>query len=170
MLNRIILAGNLGRDPEIQVTQHGREIAKFSLATSAKWKDKDGEWQKHTYWHHIVVYRDSTVCWIKDNLKKGDPVFVEGTLTYHHGEDKRGNAYRATHIKVSGQYGRVHCLRSKNPRAEAVEFSRLGHVFEDLKSEPFEIEEFFPESFESEDLESENSSLEDSQSNQQSQQ
>ena len=65
MLNQVILEGRLGREPDIFMTQQGRQIAKFSLGTSTTWKDETGEWQTKVHWHEIVVHRDSTIRWIK---------------------------------------------------------------------------------------------------------
>lgn len=166
MLNRIILAGNLGRDPEIQVTQDGKQIAKLSLATSTTWQDKTREWHKRTEWHHVVVYREESVCWIKDNLEKGDPVYVEGTVNYRHWKDRQGSTHKDAHVVVSGQSGRVQCLRSKNPKAESRELLRLSYIPESLN-----LEELPPENWGLEDSDSEGLSFfEDSRSNQDPQQ
>lgn len=148
MLNKIILIGNLGRDPEIQTTQDGRQIAKFSLATSSSWRARPREnteiysatdnaaangsdivthhasfssslslssSQDQVEWHRIVVFRDTTVRWIKDVLKQGDTVYVEGRLTYYKYQDPQGRSHRISNIAVSGQHGRVEHLRSKKP-------------------------------------------------------
>lgn len=112
MLNKVILTGNVGRSPEIKVTQDGRTIAVFSLATSSSWKDATGEWQTHTEWHRIIVFRDSTVRWIKDVLKKGDTVYVEGKLTYHQGTDRYGHTRIISHVVIAGQQGCVRYLSS----------------------------------------------------------
>jgi single-strand DNA-binding protein len=114
MLNKVILQGNIGRAPEIWTTQDGREIATFSLATNSSWKDSDGEWQTCTDWHKITVFRESTVRWIKDVLKKGDAVYVEGKLTYQHKTDKTHRARIIPHIVIFGYEGKVEHLRSRN--------------------------------------------------------
>jgi single-strand DNA-binding protein len=121
MLNKIILIGNLGRDPEIQTTQDGRKIAKFSLATSPSWKARPRENAEtndeydQADWHRVVVFRDTTVRWIQDILKRGDTVYVEGRLTYYKWQDPQGHTHRISNIAVSGQHGRVQHLRSKKP-------------------------------------------------------
>ena len=114
MLNKVILQGNIGRAPKVFLTQEGKEIATFSLATSTSWKDKSGEWQKSTNWHRITVFRQSTIGWIKDILKRGDPVYVEGKLSYHRWTDKFGQERATPHVMVTGREGRIeHFLSSK---------------------------------------------------------
>ncbi len=127
MLNRVTLHGNIGRVPSIALTQDGREIASFSVATTQNWKDESGEWQSATDWHQITVFQESTIRWIKDGLKRGDPVYVEGNLTYQQWTDKYGQSRRTSHVVVAGREGRVECLKprtqeqkpfSKNPEPE----------------------------------------------------
>lgn len=112
MLNKIILTGNVGRNPEIKVTQQNRKIATFYLATSSSWKDEDGEWQIHTDWHHIVVLRESTVNWLQDILKKGDKIYLEGKLSYQYWTDNYNQKRSTPHVVVDGPYGRLEYLRS----------------------------------------------------------
>ncbi len=78
-VNKVILVGNLGRDPEIRYTQGGTAIARFSLATSERFKNKDGEWEEKTEWHNVVFFgRLAEVC--GEYLHKGKQVYVEGRL------------------------------------------------------------------------------------------
>lgn len=107
MINHVILEGRLGRDPDIFMTQQGRQIAKFSLATSITWKDATGEWQTKVSWHEIVVHRDSTIRWLKGVLKQGNLVHVEGRLTYHQWEDRYDQQRRKAQVVVSEHYGKV---------------------------------------------------------------
>lgn len=80
-LNKVVLIGNLGRDPEIRSTSDGREIANFSIATSESWKDKaSGEKREKTEWHRIVVFSEGLVRVIKSYVKKGTKLYVEGQL------------------------------------------------------------------------------------------
>lgn len=116
MLNTVILIGNLGRDPEIKMTQDNRQIAHLSLATSSSWIDEKGEWCTRTCWHKIVVFRESIIrCIIKNKLKKGSRVYVEGSLTYNAWKDRWGCRHRTSAILVSDQYGRVGDLSPKKP-------------------------------------------------------
>lgn len=112
MLNKVILKGNIGRAPKTWLTQNGRKLATFFLATSASWKDDKGEWQTCTDWHRITVFREATVGWMKDVLKKGDPVYVEGKLTYQNWTDKYGQSRLTPHVVISGREGRLELLRS----------------------------------------------------------
>ena len=114
MLNRVTLQGNIGRVPSIALTRDGREIASFSMATTQNWKDESGEWQSATDWHQITVFRESTIRWIKDILKRGDPVQVEGKLTYQQWTDKYGQPRRTSHVVVAGREGRVECFKPRS--------------------------------------------------------
>lgn len=111
MLNKVILKGNVGRAPRAFLTQEGKEIVTFSLATKASWKDESGEWQSTTDWHKITVFRESTVRWVKDLLRRGDPVYVEGKLTYQHWADKYGQPRVTSHVVVSEFRGKVEHFR-----------------------------------------------------------
>ncbi len=115
MINKVILKGNVGKDPHVSLDQKGRQIATFSLATSTTWKDANGEWHQHVDWHQIVVFRESTARWIKDALKKGDAVYVEGKLTYHQKTDKFNQLRLIPNIVIAGFNGKVEQLRSKGP-------------------------------------------------------
>ena len=98
-VNKVILVGNLGKDPEVRYFQNGDGVANFTLATSKSWKDKDtGEKKTQTEWHNIVVFRGLVkVC--KDYLKKGDKVYIEGYLKTDKYEKDGVNHY-ATKIIV----------------------------------------------------------------------
>lgn len=86
-VNKVILVGNLGKDPELKYTPQGTAVAKFSLATSEKYKDKAGEWQERTEWHNLVAWaRTAEVA--AEYLKKGSTVFVEGRLRTDSWDDK----------------------------------------------------------------------------------
>ncbi len=118
MLNKVILKGNVGRAPKVFLTQEGKKIVSFSLATKISWKDKSGEWQSTTDWHRVTVFRKSTMRWIKDLLKQGDPVRVEGKLTYQQWTDKYGQPRLTPHVVVSGYGGKVESLKllGSNPQ------------------------------------------------------
>ena len=85
-VNKVILIGNLGKDPEVKYTPGGMAVAKFSLATSYRSKDKAGEWQDHTDWHNIVVW-DKLAGIAGEYLKKGGKVYIEGRLKTDSWED-----------------------------------------------------------------------------------
>lgn len=87
MLNRVTLIGRLGKDPEVRRLESGAAVAKFSLATSESYKDKDGNKQETTEWHNIVVWRTQAEI-AEKFLKKGMLIYVEGKLTYREYTDK----------------------------------------------------------------------------------
>jgi single-strand DNA-binding protein len=105
-VNKVILVGNLGRDPEIRYTQAGEPIANFSMATSERWTDKNGQKQERTEWHKVEVFgKPAQVA--RDYLSKGRPVYVEGSIRYDEWTDKDGNKRYATKIRVSGPNSRL---------------------------------------------------------------
>lgn len=87
-INKVILLGNLGKDPELKYTPQGTPVAKFSLATNDRFKDKDGNWQDRTEWHNITAWgRTAEIA--GEYLKKGRQVYIEGTLRTHSWDDKQ---------------------------------------------------------------------------------
>ena len=111
MLNKVILKGNIGRAPKHCLTQDGKEMVSFSLATTYYRKDEEGEWQSITDWHSVIIFRESTTRWAKDVLKQGDPIYVEGRLSYHCWKDKYGQSHLRAQVIVSEKQGCVKCLR-----------------------------------------------------------
>ncbi len=111
-VNKVILIGNLGRDPEIRYTQGGEPIANFSLATSERWTDRQGQKQEKTQWHRVEVF-GKTAQIVKDYLSKGRPVYIEGSINYDEWTDKDGNKRNTTRIRVSGPGSRLVLLGSR---------------------------------------------------------
>ncbi len=105
-VNKAILIGNLGRDPEIRYTQSGDPIANFSLATSERWTSKSGEKQERTEWHRVEVF-GKTAQVVRDYLTKGRSVYIEGQIRYEEWTDKDGNKRNTTKIRVSGPNSRL---------------------------------------------------------------
>ncbi len=90
-INKVILVGNVGQDPEIRSTQDGREIANFSLATSESWKDKNsGEKRDKTEWHRVVIFSQGLVGITKNYVKKGSKLYLEGQLQTRKWTDNQG--------------------------------------------------------------------------------
>src|SRR5215475_12440274 len=87
-VNKVILIGNLGKDPEIKYTPSGVPVAKFSLATNERYKDKSGEWQDRTEWHNIVAWQRLAEI-IGEYVKKGSKIYIEGRLQTSSWEDKQ---------------------------------------------------------------------------------
>ncbi len=97
MINKVILIGNLGADPEIRYTQSGTPVASFSVATTERWKGHDGQQQEQTEWHRIVAWqRLAEIC--GEYLSKGSRVFIEGKLQTRKWQDKNGNDQYTTEI------------------------------------------------------------------------
>lgn len=87
-VNKVILVGNLGKDPEIKHTPQGKPVAQFSLATNERYKDKDGQWQDRTEWHNIVLW-DRLAEVAGEYLKKGGKVYIEGRIRTESWDDKQ---------------------------------------------------------------------------------
>lgn len=96
-VNKVILIGNLGKDPELRYTSSGVAVASFSMATAESWKDADGNVQERTQWHNIVAWRKlAEIC--GEYLKKGSKVFVDGKIQYRTYDDKNGVKRYVTEI------------------------------------------------------------------------
>ncbi|MBI4411629.1 MAG: single-stranded DNA-binding protein [Deltaproteobacteria bacterium] len=96
-INKVILIGNLGGDPEVRFTPGGQAVANFNIATNERWKDKNGQPQERTEWHRIVVWgRLAELC--RDYLAKGRRVYLEGRLQTRKWEDKQGQTRYTTEI------------------------------------------------------------------------
>jgi single-strand DNA-binding protein len=113
-VNKVILVGNLGRDPEVRSTQDGREIANLSIATSESWKDRNtGERKEKTEWHRVVIFNDNLVNIAKNYLKKGSKVFVEGALQTRKWTDQSGQEKYSTEVVLQGFNGTLTMLDGK---------------------------------------------------------
>ncbi len=97
MVNKVILIGNLGSDPELRSTQSGTSVATLSVATSRKWKNKDGQMQDETEWHRVIVWAQSAE-FCANYLSKGSKIFVEGRLQTRKWQDQSGNDKYTTEI------------------------------------------------------------------------
>lgn len=114
-VNKVILVGNLGRDPEIRQTQDGMKIANLSIATSESWKDKNtGERKEKTEWHRVVIMNErlSEVC--ERYMHKGTKVYVEGSLQTRKWTDQSGQDKYTTEVLISRFKGEVTILDSRN--------------------------------------------------------
>jgi single-strand DNA-binding protein len=99
-VNRVILVGNVGRDPEVRTTPTGQTVAKFSLATSEKFKDRSGEKQERTDWHNLVAWgNQADFC--RQYIQKGRQIYVEGRLRYDSWTDPQGQKKYRTEIIIA---------------------------------------------------------------------
>lgn len=97
MLNRVMLIGHLGKDPEVRRLEGGQAVAKFSVATNENYQDKSGSWQTLTEWHEVVVWRQLAER-AETQLKKGMQVYIEGKLSTRSWQDTEGNQRRTTEV------------------------------------------------------------------------
>ena len=97
MINKVILIGNLGRDPEVRYLEGNIAVARFSIATNESYKDKTGNWQTQTEWHDIVCWRQLAER-AEKQLKKGTQIYLEGKLTHRKYQDKEGHDKYVTEI------------------------------------------------------------------------
>ncbi|HEX6371140.1 MAG TPA: single-stranded DNA-binding protein [Longimicrobium sp.] len=106
-LNKATLIGYLGADPEIRTTTSGSRVAQFSLATTRRWNDREGQAQEKTQWHRIIVWDSlpGMFAFVEKYLRKGDRVYVEGEIDYRSYEDDAGVTRWTTEIKASDVLG-----------------------------------------------------------------
>ena len=105
-VNKVILIGNLGADPEVKSFQNGGRIANLRIATSEQWKDKNtGERKERTEWHNVVLNSDGLVGVAERYLRKGSKVYIEGQLRTRKWQDQSGNDRYTTEISVGGMGG-----------------------------------------------------------------
>ena len=110
-VNKVILIGNLGADPEIRRTQDGRPVANLRLATSESWKDKtSGERKEKTEWHRVVIFNENLCRIAEQYLKKGSKVFIEGALQTRKWQDQSGQDRYSTEVVLQGFRGELTLL------------------------------------------------------------
>jgi single-strand DNA-binding protein len=123
-VNKVILVGNLGKDPEIRRTQDGRPVANLSVATSESWKDKNtGERKEKTEWHRVVIFNEGLCRIAEQYLKKGAKVYLEGALQTRKWTDKDGNDKYSTEVVLQGFNSQLTMLDGRSGGGERSEFS-----------------------------------------------
>lgn len=116
-LNKVCLIGNVGKDPEIRATTDGREVANLVLATSENWTDKSGERKSKTEWHRIACFNPGLIGVIKNYVKKGSKLYIEGSLQTRKWQDSNGNEKFSTEIVLQG-YGCQLLMLDKPEKSE----------------------------------------------------
>lgn len=112
-VNKVILIGNLGRDPEIKSFQNGGKIANISIATAEQWKDRQtGEKKERTEWHNVVINGDGLIGVVERYLKKGSKVYIEGQLRTRKWQDRDGKDRYTTEVVIAGMSGSLVMLDS----------------------------------------------------------
>ena len=110
-VNKVILVGNLGRDPEIRRTQDGRPIANLRIATSESWRDKStGERREKTEWHSVVIFNENLCKVAEQYLRKGSKVYIEGQLQTRKWQDQSGQERYTTEVVLQGFNGTLTML------------------------------------------------------------
>ena len=119
-LNKVLLIGRLGADPEVKQMVNGKNVARLSLATSNTWKDKNtGEKKEKTEWHRIVIFNEGLVNVVQQYVKKGTQVYIEGQLTTRKWKDEKSGMDRySTEIVLQGFNSTFKILSSKNSQIE----------------------------------------------------
>ena len=119
-LNKVLLIGRLGADPEIKQMVNGKSVARLSLATSNTWKDKNsGEKKEKTEWHRIVIFNEGLVNVVQQYVKKGAQVYIEGQLTTRKWKDEKSGLDRySTEVVLQGFNSTFKILSSKNNQIE----------------------------------------------------
>ena len=114
-LNKVLLIGRLGNDPEIKQMQNGKSVARLSVATSESWKDKNtGEKKEKTEWHKVVIFNEGLVSVVQKYLKKGAQVYIEGQLNTNKYTDSNGLEKYSTQIVLQGYSSSLTMLDGKN--------------------------------------------------------
>lgn len=114
-VNKVILVGNLGADPEVKSFQNGGRIANMRIATSESWTDKaSGERKERTEWHNVVIDNDNLVKVVENYLKKGSKIYVEGSLRTRKWQDRDGNDRYTTEVYVGRFRGELTLLEGRS--------------------------------------------------------
>jgi len=134
-VNKVILVGNLGKDPEVRSMNNGGEVVSFSLATSENWNDKaSGERKEKTEWHNIVIFNENLGRIAKQYLRKGSSVYVEGQLQTRKWTDQNGNDRYTTEVVLQRFRGELTLLGGREGAGSGGGSSNWG---EDRGSNPF---------------------------------
>jgi single-strand DNA-binding protein len=118
-VNKVIIVGNLGKDPEVRTTQDGRKIVNLSVATAESWKDKNtGERREKTEWHRVVIFNEGLARVAEQYLEKGTKVYLEGQLQTRKWTDQTGQDKYSTEIVLAAFGGTMVMLSSNGGRAD----------------------------------------------------
>ena len=126
-LNKVLLIGRLGADPEVKQMVNGKSVARLSLATSNTWKDKNtGEKKEKTEWHRVVIFNEGLVKVVQQYVKKGAQVYIEGQLTTRKWKDeKSGTDKYSTEVVLQGFNSSFKILSSKNNQVDSLQDTKV---------------------------------------------
>ena len=126
-VNKVILIGNLGRDPEVRRLNSGDSVVSFSLATTESWRDKtSGERRDRTEWHNVVIFNENLGKIAEQYCKKGSKIYIEGQLQTREFTDKDGNQRKTTEVVLQRFRGELTLLDSRNRGGEVGEDKSAG--------------------------------------------
>lgn len=126
-VNKVILVGNLGQDPEIRSTSDGKEIATFSIATTESWKDKNsGERKNKAEWHRVIVFSQGLIGIVKNYVKKGSKLYIEGQLQTRKWTDNNGVDKYKTEIVLQNYSSTIQMLDSRNSSGSFADSSKFS--------------------------------------------
>ena len=135
-VNKVILLGNLGQDPDIRTMQNGKKVCTLSLATSDSWKDKEtGEKKEKTEWHRVVVFNEGLIGVVESYIKKGTKLYLEGALQTRKWTDDKGVEKYTTEIVIQGYGGRIDIVSAKSNNQELSQDQDISETNTDPKKE-----------------------------------
>jgi single-strand DNA-binding protein len=138
-VNKVILIGNLGRDPEVRRLNSGDPVVNFSVATTESWRDKaSGERKDRTEWHNVVIFNENLGRVAEQYLKKGSKVYLEGQLQTREFTDKDGNQRKTTEVVLQRFRGELTLLDSRGRGGEAVDDPGVGEPASFGRASPME--------------------------------
>ena len=141
-INKVILVGNVGQDPEVRSTQDGREIANFSLATSESWKDKNsGEKKEKTEWHRVVIFSPGLVGIVKNYIKKGSKLYIEGSLQTRKWTDSSGVEKFTTEIVLQNYNSVLQILDNRERQSSGDSYSSGSSSSRSSRSNDVHVED-----------------------------
>ena len=147
-LNKVLLIGRLGADPEIKQMVNGKSVARLSLATSQSWKDKNtGEKKEKTEWHRVVIFNEGLVNVVQQYLKKGANVYVEGALTTRKWKDESsGQDKYSTEVVLQGYNSTLTMLdgKSKNESSNLVSENKSSLPNDDIQTVNNDLDDEIP--------------------------
>jgi single-strand DNA-binding protein len=147
-VNKVILIGNLGKDPEVRSFQNGGSVCSFSVATSENWRDKTtGEKREKTEWHSVAIFSEGLVKVAQQYLKKGSKVYLEGQLETRKWQDKEGKDRYTTEVVLRGFNASLVMLDGRRDGAGGGEFAGSGGGARELPAsggQSFELDDEIP--------------------------
>ena len=131
-VNKVILVGNLGADPESRSLNNGGEVVNMRVATSEQWKDRDGNRQERTEWHNVVIFNENLGRVAKNYLRKGSKVYLEGQLQTRKWQDQSGNDKYTTEIVLQKFRGELVLLDSREGAGAGGGRGSFGDSFDEM--------------------------------------